>query len=203
MIRSIQLNLGVTYKIAGCSSMLDLSRCLTNTSLLSSWCLKVANHESMSAWAFSDLRIYQISKILKLKESSRSFYKFLIIFESLVLYSPCTCPMTICKLVKGLSLSISSSLTRLSPIIYASNSASLFKALKPNQRKYLVTTPFKFMKMRPAPLPYELEAPSTCRIQYNPSFYFSSSFIVNFSRIIHLTMKLANIWTLRLAETNS
>ena len=64
--------------------------------------------------------------------------------------------------MKIFRLSISSSLVIFKLAKSPSYSAWLFKALKLNQRAYSVITPSKLVRMRSAPLPCALDAPSIC-----------------------------------------
>ena len=58
---------------------------------------------------------------------------------------------------------------RLSPTMTASYSASLLEALKPNLRAYSTSIPSREVRIRPAPLPWALAAPSTDNLQMGRS----------------------------------
>ena len=73
-----------------------------------------------------------------------------------------------------------------------------------NRRAYSVTTPSKFMSIRPTPLPYALDAPSMCSTQVDPRSGSGvvSSFIVLssvssglLSNMVHSMIKSARTCT--------
>ena len=58
---------------------------------------------------------------------------------------------------------------RLSPAMTASYSASLLEAWKPNRRAYSTSIPSGEVRIRPAPLPWALVAPSTDNLRMGRS----------------------------------
>lgn len=100
-------------------------------------------------------------KVIKSRIKTHKFWRFFTIGGSQASYSPQAYPTTNYELVNTLILFTLRSFAILNPASRASYLARLFNTSKVNLRAYLVTTPFKLVKISPALLPYKLEVPST------------------------------------------
>lgn len=130
--------------------------------------LLVANRERASALSFSPLKIWNMLKCWSIDMRIRTLSRYLAIVKSRALYSSITWPAISYESVKTLRCCTLSSFTSFSLVSMTAHSDWLLVALNKKHRMHLMTTPFEFINMRPAPLPCEFEVPSTWRIQINP-----------------------------------
>ena len=148
---------------------MDLSRTSIRTFWFRSKNLDVAKCDRALAQAFFDLKISITFKSLKLLDNSFTFCKCWDIMRSLAWNRPRIYSTMSWKLIKTLSFLTSSSFTNLSLVISASYSVLLFEVLKLNLKACSVITPSGLVRIKPASLSFEFEAPSTCNTQLESS----------------------------------
>ena len=193
MIESIQFGSSLTCSSSLTLSILDCSRYLTNIrpSELNE---VVASQKSTSVRAFSVLKMWEISKYVRVYIRSFTFWRYFIITEFRTSNSSLTYPIINYESVKTFKLSMSNSLTIFKPTRRASYSTWLFEALKLNRRAYSVTILSKLMRMRSALLSCVLDAPSICNMHIDVELGLgvSTNFILSFDSFSGLLLGIVH-----------